>query len=89
MTLNQVLSFEPSTEQVTSSETFKSELADVNSGERIAQFEKVQGNSSGTDGPQEEGQEACQMNHCKGDIFEMNSQNQSRSSDFDDSCEGQ
>ena len=79
----------PSTEHVTSLETFEGELPDVNSGERIAQFEKVQGNLRGTDGPQEEGQEDCQMNHCKGDVFEMNSQNQSQSSDFDDSCEGQ
>ena len=44
---------EPSTEQVTSSETFKSELADVNSGERIAQFGKVQGDLIGTDRAQE------------------------------------
>ena len=41
----------PSTEQVTSLETFEGELPDVNSGERIAQLEKVQDGFTGTDGP--------------------------------------
>ena len=49
----------PSTEQVTNSETFEGDLPDVNSGERIAQFEKVQGDLRGTEGSQEEGQGAC------------------------------
>ena len=79
----------PSTKQVADLETIESELADVNSGERIAQFQKVQGTLTVTNGPQEEEQDACQMDQCESDVFEINSQNQSQSSDFDDSCEGQ
>ena len=79
----------PSTEQVAGFETIESELADVNSGERIAQFEKVQGSLTVTDGPQEEEQDACQMDKWESDVFERNLQNQSRSSDLDNSCEGQ
>ena len=59
-------------------ETIESELADVNSGERIAQFEKVQDSLTGTDGPQEEEQDACQMDNWESDVFEMNLQDQSR-----------
>ena len=77
------------TTQVADLETIKSELADVNSGERIAQFEKVQGSLTVTDGPQEEEQDAYQMDKWESDVFERNSQNQSQSSDFDSSCEGQ
>jgi len=80
----------PSTEQVTSSETFKGELPDVNSGDSVAKFEKVQGDLRETDGPQEEGPDACQMkSNVKSDVSEMNSQSQSQSSDLDNSCEGQ
>ena len=43
----------------------------------------------GTDGPQEEEQDACQMDQWESDVFEMNLQNQSQSSDFDDCCVGQ
>ena len=78
-----------STKQVPDLETIESELADVNSGERIAQFEKVQGGLTVTDGPQEEEQDFCQMDTWESDIFERNLQNQSQSSDLDSSCEGQ
>ena len=42
----------PSAKQVANLETLERELADVNSGERIAQIEEVQGNLTGTDGSQ-------------------------------------
>ena len=50
--------FEPFAEQVVEEsdsnvETIESKLADVNSRERIAQFEKVQGDLTVTDGSQE------------------------------------
>ena len=48
----------------------------------------MQGSFGGTDEPREEEPDACQMNQCEGDVFEMNLQNQSQSSDFDGSCEG-
>ena len=49
----------------------------------------MQNGLTGMDGSQEEEQDACHMDKWESDVFEMNSQGQSRSSDFDDSCEGQ
>uniref|UniRef100_UPI00358FDE07 tudor domain-containing protein 15 n=1 Tax=Myxine glutinosa TaxID=7769 RepID=UPI00358FDE07 len=79
----------PSTEQVTDLGT----IADVNSGETIAQFEKVQGGVTATVRPQEEEKNSCQMEKWESDVFEGNLPNpslvQSQSSDLDDGCEGQ
>ena len=49
------------------------EFLDVNSGERIAQFEKVQGSLTVTVGPQEEEQDSCHMDKWESDMFERTS----------------
>ena len=54
-------------------ETIEREFLDVNSGERIAQFEKVQGSLTVTVGPQEEEQDSCHMDKWESDMFEITS----------------
>ena len=78
----------PNTKPLADLKTIKSELADVNSGERIVQLKKVQGGFTVTAGSEEEEQDACQMDQFEDDAFERNLQNQSQSSDLDNRCEG-